>query len=237
MIASSQPVAGSPRSPLPALLLILSGATGLVDAIGVLGLGKVFTANMTGNIVFLGFAVARTPNFHAISYLVAISMFLLGALAAGRTSRAYAGRALGPWMIASALAEAGLLWAAAFVAIGFDIALQSPNWRLYSIIALTAAAMGFRNATVRQLKVPDLTTTVLTMTLTGLAADSSLAGGANPNWLRRTSGVLAIFLGATVGALLVARYGMSVPLAVAGFLVLAGTALCARHPFARMPLG
>jgi hypothetical protein len=48
-------------SPLPGLLLLLSVTTGLVDAVSVLGLGKVFTANMTGNIVFLGFAAAGTP--------------------------------------------------------------------------------------------------------------------------------------------------------------------------------
>jgi hypothetical protein len=50
-------------SPLPWLLLLLSVTTGLVDAISVLGLGKVFTANMTGNIVFLGFAASGTPGF------------------------------------------------------------------------------------------------------------------------------------------------------------------------------
>lgn len=54
--------------------------------------------------------------------------------------------------------------------------------------------MGFRNATIRQLKVPDLTTTVLTLTITGIAANSSLAGGANPNWARRIGSVAAISL-------------------------------------------
>jgi len=221
-------------SPLPWLLLLLSVTTGLVDAISVLGLGKVFTANMTGNIVFLGFAVAGAPGFEPAPYLVAIAAFLAGALIAGRTGKAHAGRPLRRWLMVAALIEAALLWIAACVAIGFDIA--APDGRLLAIVALTAVTMGFRNATIRQLKVPDLTTTVLTMTLTGLAADSSMAGGANPNWQRRIGGVVAIFAGAVFGAVLVMRAGLSVPLALAGALVLAGTIACARHPAAAEPL-
>jgi uncharacterized membrane protein YoaK (UPF0700 family) len=217
-------------SPLPWLLLLLSVTTGLVDAISVLGLGKVFTANMTGNIVFLGFAAAGTPGFKPMSYVVAIAAFLIGALIAGRTGKAYAGRPLRRWLTTAALIEAALLWCAAIVAIGFDIATQSPTPALFGIIGLTALAMGFRNATIRQLKIPDLTTTVLTLTLTGLAADSSLAGGSNPNWARRIGSVIAIFLGAATGAVLLRISGMAAPLALAGFLILAGTIACAFHP-------
>jgi hypothetical protein len=65
--------------------------------------------------------------------------------------------------------------------------------------------MGFRNATIRQLKVPDLTTTVLTLTLTGIAADTPLTGGANPNLVRRIGSVASIFVGAAAGAWLVAH--------------------------------
>ena len=108
--------------------------------------------------------------------------------------------------------------------------------RLLVIIALTALAMGFRNATIRQLKVPDMTTTVLTLTLAGLAADSGLAGGSNPNWQRRIGSVLAILMGAVLGALLVMRTGLSVPLAIAGAVVLFGTLACARHPSSAGPL-
>jgi uncharacterized membrane protein YoaK (UPF0700 family) len=96
--------------------------------------------------------------------------------------------------------------------------------------------MGYRNATIRQLKVPDLTTTVLTLTITGLAADSTLAGGSNPNWARRIAAVVAILLGAALGAVLV-RYGLAVPLAVAGALILGGTIACTLHPDAGKPLG
>src|SRR5262249_37295888 len=72
-------------------------------------------------------------------------------------------------------------------------------------------AMGFRNATVRRLAVPDLTTTVLTLTLTAVAADSSLAGGDNPRLGRRLTSIAAMLAGAALGALLL-QYGLALPL-------------------------
>ena len=228
--------AAKSSTPLPWLLLLLSITTGLVDAISVLGLGKVFTANMTGNIVFLGFAAAGTPGFRVAPFVAAIAAFLVGALVAGRIGKHHAGRPLHHWLIVAALVEAVLLWIAAVVSIGFDISSQSPTASVFAIIGLTGVAMGFRNATIRQLKVPDLTTTVLTLTLTGLAADSHFAGGSNPNWARRIGGVAAIFLGAVLGAMLVNRYGLTPPLILAGAMVLVGTAACALHPAAREPL-
>ena len=223
-------------SPLPLLLLLLSMTTGLVDAASVLGLGKVFTANMTGNVVFLGFAVAGTPGFVVTPYLVALATFIGGALVAGRLGKSLAGRPLRRWLLTAAGVEAALLWGGAAIAAGFDVAGQSPRWALYAIIAATALAMGFRNATIRQLKVPDLTTTVLTLTITGLAADSTLAGGGNQNWGRRVASIVAIFGGAVLGALLVIHTGSLVfPLALAGALVVVGTALCAIHPSALEP--
>jgi uncharacterized membrane protein YoaK (UPF0700 family) len=62
-----------------------------------------------------------------------------------------------------------------------------------------------RNAAVRKLGVPDLTTTVLTLTIIGLAADSSLAHGSNPRWQRRLASVLAMFAGAALGVIVVRR--------------------------------
>lgn len=223
-------------SPLPWLLLLLSVTTGLVDAISVLGLGKVFTANMTGNIVFLGFAASGTPGFSVAPYVFAIAAFMVGALIAGRVGKHHAGSPLRRWLLTAASIEAALLWIAAGVAIGFDVATQSPGSSVNIIIALTGLAMGFRNATIRQLKVPDLTTTVLTLTITGLAADSGLAGGTNPNWARRIGSVAAIFLGAAIGAYLVTHGGLVAPLILAGTLIFAGTIACMLHPAAARPL-
>lgn len=215
-------------SHLPKLLLLLSATTGLVDAASVLGLGKVFTANMTGNIVFLGFAAVGAPGFQAAPYLIALIAFALGAIVAGRIGRGHAAAPIRRWLVKAALVEAGLFWIAAAVAVWFDVATQSPHGAAFIIIALTALAMGFRNATVRALKVPDLTTTVLTLTVTGIAADSRLAGGDASNLGRRVAAILAIFIGAAIGALLVLRSGLALPLALAGAIVLGGTLFCSR---------
>jgi len=67
--------------------------------------------------------------------------------------------------------------------------------------------MGLRNAVVRKLAVPDLTTPVLTLTVTGLAADSAVAGGSSA---RRVLSILAMFGGALVGAVLLREFGISV---------------------------
>lgn len=212
-------------SPLPGLLLLLSTTTGLVDAVSVLGLGKVFTANMTGNIVFLGFAAAGTPGFAVKPYLVALLSFLIGALVAGRIGTHLGQRPLRQWLTWAAVVEGGLL------ALAGACALLTTPW-IDAIIALTALAMGFRNATIRMLKVPDLTTTVLTLTLTGIAADSSLAGGHGPNLPRRIAAVASIFAGAAVGALMVTHWGLALPLGLAATIVLLGTLLCVTHPAA-----
>jgi uncharacterized membrane protein YoaK (UPF0700 family) len=219
------------------LLLLLSVTTGLIDAVSVLGLGKVFTANMTGNVVFLGFAAAQTPGFHVAPYLVALSTFFIGALIAGHVGQRFGSRPLRHWLIIAAFFEATLLWIAALVAVSFDVPSLQPAPALFAIITLTAIAMGFRNATVRQLKVPDLTTTVLTLTVTGIAADSSLAGGGNPNLVRRIGAIMAIFAGAAIGAVMVVHMGLALPLLLSGLIVLIGTLLCVRHPTAALPHG
>jgi uncharacterized membrane protein YoaK (UPF0700 family) len=89
--------------------------------------------------------------------------------------------------------------------------------------------MGLQNATARRLAVPDLTTTVLTLTLTGFAADSALVGGTNPRPGRRTIATLSMFLGAAIGALVLLRIGASAVLALAVALLLIVLAVAALH--------
>src|SRR6185437_9862141 len=79
------------QGPLPALMLVLTAATGLIDAVSILGLGRVFVANMTGNVVFLGFALAGAPGFALAPSLAALVGFLAGALAGGRLVQRWAG--------------------------------------------------------------------------------------------------------------------------------------------------
>ncbi|MFZ5749215.1 MAG: YoaK family protein [Pseudomonadota bacterium] len=202
------------------LMLALSATTGLVDAASVLGMGKVFTANMTGNIVFLGFGLAGAPDYSVLPALAALAFFVIGAAAGGGIGAWLGMERLRGWIVAAGLVEAGLLAAAAGFASGYDEAALHPVSSRYAMIALTALAMGARNATVRQMKVADLTTTVLTLTIAGLAADSHFAGGGNPNWLRRIAAILSILAGAAVGAWMLMRYGIGAPLLLAAAIAL-----------------
>lgn len=212
---------------LPATLMALTVVTGLVDAVSFLGLGRVFTANMTGNVVFLAFAVAGAPGLSIPRSLASLIAFLAGAAVGGRLGVAMGGSRR-RWLLTAAATEAALLFAAAAASVGFDIAAGEPAATLYAVIILTAVAMGLRNATVRRLAVPDMTTTVLTLTLTGIAADSSLAGGANQRAGRRVASVVLMFAGAAAGALLL-RYGLALPLVLSGACVLVATVVYARR--------
>jgi len=208
---------------LPVLLYLFTLVTGLIDAISYIALGHVFTANMTGNIVFLGFAAAGVPGLSALRSLAALTAFLLGALIGGRLAASLAPFSSTQWTMTAFGAEAALLLGATLMALG-HAHVPSDSTRLYTVIVLTALAMGLRNATVRKLAQPDLTTTVLTLTITGLAADSSFAGGSNPRWQRRVMSILMMFAGAAIGALLLRR-SLALPLGIATVSAVYGVAV------------
>jgi len=206
----------------PAILLVLTSVSGIVDAVSFLVLGRVFTANMTGNIVLLGFALGRTPGLSISRSILALLFFLTGAAAGGRMTIQMTPQNSKQRVVRVFAVEALLFLIAATLAVGFTAPYQDHPLKLYGIIASTAIAMGFRNAVVRKLGVPDLTTTVLTLTVTALAADSSLAGGDNVRWQRRCGAVVAMLAGAASGALLL-NYSVALPLLVCT----AATAACA----------
>jgi uncharacterized membrane protein YoaK (UPF0700 family) len=213
------------HGPLPPLLLLLTVVTGLVDAVSFLALGHVFVANMTGNIVFLGFATVDAADFSVPASLAAILAFLLGALAGGRLGGRFGlhrGR-----LLTFTIAIETLLVAFA-LAVALAALAPEPVERYFTIVALSIA-MGLQNAMARRLAVPDLTTTVLTLTLTGFAADSTLAGGSNPRPGRRIIATVAMFVGAAVGALLQLRIGSGVVLALVLVLLLASLAAAAPY--------
>jgi len=207
---------------LPALLLALTAVTGFVDAVSYLALGHVFTANMTGNVVFLGFAMAAVPGLSIGRSGAALGAFAIGATIGGRLVASMGSGPRHRWTSLGFGIEAMLLLAAAAVAAGAGDDLLRDPARLYGLIALTGLAMGVRNAVVRKVAERDLTTTVLTLTITGIAADSSLAGGSNPGWTRRALSVALMFAGAAAGALLL-RYSVALPLAMSGTI----SGLCA----------
>jgi uncharacterized membrane protein YoaK (UPF0700 family) len=206
---------------LTSALLGMTAVTGLVDAVSFVSLGHVFTANMTGNIVLLAFASTGVPRVSLAGSVTALLGFLAGAALGGRiTVGASAGVQLRAASSVFAL-EIVFLVGAALAALG-NSGVSSPHFlRMYAMIAFTATAMGMRNAAVRKLAVPDLTTTVLTLTITGLAADSSLARGTNPRLVRRIAAVVAMFAGAAFGSMTLRH---SVFMALASSVVL--SSLC-----------
>jgi uncharacterized membrane protein YoaK (UPF0700 family) len=214
------------HGPLPAILLLLTFGTGLIDAISILGLGRVFVANMTGNVVFIGFALAGAPGYSLWGSLVALVGFLVGASVGGIViSRfgAHRGR-----MLRNALIVQLALFLAALI-ISLTAGARLPVAEQLVIVAMGALALGIQNAVVRHLAVPDMTTTVLTMTLTGIGSDLRKKDLATAG--RRLIAVLAMLIGAGIGAVLVLRVSVSAGiLAVTIMLAVAliGTAFAAR---------
>jgi len=200
------------HGPLPPLLLGLTFVTGLVDAFSYLVLGHVFVANMTGNVVFLGFAFAGAGGFSIAASLVALGAFVVGALTGGRAGSRL-GHHRGYLLAAAALFQTLLLGAAVVIAAASGDPVTGAY--KYTLIVFLGIAMGIQNAVARRLAVPDLTTTVLTLTITGIAADSALAGGPGSSAGRRLVAVTAMFLGALAGAALALHVHIVAPLAMA----------------------
>ncbi len=220
------PSPGSRDGPLPPLLLMLTLITGMVDAASFLMLGRVFVANMTGNVVFLGFALAGAKGLSVPASLVGIGAFLAGGLGGGLLIKrlgSHRGR-----LLRAALAVELAIFVVAVVVAAADGGDPIEHGRRYLLIALLAVAMGIQNATARRLAVPELTTTVLTMTLTGIAADSQLAGGAGSRIGRRALAVGAMLAGACFGALIVLDVGTAVAIGTAAG-ILAFVAICAHQ--------
>jgi len=198
--ARADGASGDARRPGLALSLVLAYLTflsGFLDALSYLGLGRIFTANMTGNVAVLGFALGGAEGFSITASAVSIAAFLVGAGLGGRFVRS-----LGTptrWLVAALVTEAAGAALAGALAQGLGLRPGDDAVR-YGVIAVLAVALGCRNAAVRKLGVPDVTTTVLTGTLTGIAADSALAGGANDRYVRRVGSVALMLGGALVGA-------------------------------------
>src|SRR5262249_40604258 len=121
------------HGPLPLLLVLLTILTGLVDAVSYLALGHVFVANMTGNVVFLGFAVADAEDFSVPASLTAIAAFLFGALAGGRLAGWY-GTHRGKLFVVTVLIETLLVALTLAVALVVASALIE---RYFIIVALS----------------------------------------------------------------------------------------------------
>jgi uncharacterized membrane protein YoaK (UPF0700 family) len=199
------------------MMMVLTFVTGLVDAVGFLGLDRVFVGNMTGNIVILGMAVAGADDLPVLGPAIALATFTIGAYIGGMVLR----RRRKEWSGGVSL----LLLTGALVLALLGVAYLLPEWAESDVLELiasstTAAAMGMQAAVARSLAVADVTTVVVTSTLTSLASESLVAGGVKGVWNRRFAAIAIIFGGALVGALLL-RLGVAVPLMLAAVLTVA----------------
>jgi uncharacterized membrane protein YoaK (UPF0700 family) len=211
----SGPAAGASVAPAPspeaahlertreALLIGLTFAAGVVDAVSYLGLGHIFTANMTGNVVFLALAVGQGNLLTALYSVGALIGFCVGAVVAGRLL--LEPRPPGPWPPRVTL----LLWgelacmgafAAFWMAFG---GATGGGGVVYVLIGFSSVGMGLQNAAARHLAVPGLTTTVITTALTGLMVELPALGIAGSAQRRAGLAVIALFSGAAVGAALI----------------------------------
>jgi uncharacterized membrane protein YoaK (UPF0700 family) len=181
------------------LMLVLTFSTGVIDAIGYLGLDRVFTGNMTGNVVILGMALIGADNLPVVGPSIALACFMLGAVIAGRALRPEAAG----WSrrTTALLTAVGTAMAGVAVVLFFH-APHAGDPVTLTITGALAVAMGIQAATARHLSVKDVTTVVVTSTLTGLAADSRLGGGKGAHAGRRLGAVVLILAGATIGAAL-----------------------------------
>jgi uncharacterized membrane protein YoaK (UPF0700 family) len=240
--------------PLRGLLLTLTVVTGVVDAVSILALGRVFVANMTGNVVFAAFAVVGAPGFSLSASLFALAGFLVGAYGGGALVNRFGGdRGL--------LLRAGSAIELAFAAVALAVAAASGDPGVThgtiglhgaefgeevtdALAGLLAVALGVQNAVARKLAVPDLTTTVLTMTLTGVGADIRAVfrrtgtpgpprAAARATLGRRLLAVATMVIGAAAGASLALRVSPLSALILATALLALATAwvtLAARRP-------
>ncbi|MGI8458362.1 MAG: YoaK family protein [Propionibacteriaceae bacterium] len=182
-----------------AMMLSLTFSTGVIDAVGYLGLDRVFTGNMTGNVVILGMALTGANGLPVLGPVVALGAFMLGAAIGGRCVR----RQGKGWNGTSAvlLVVVGVLMVALATTL-LVVGDQPPSHVAIPVTGGLGLVMGMQAATARKIGVTDVTTVVVTSTITGLAADSWLGGNHKKTWFRRCAAVVLIGSGAAVGALL-----------------------------------
>ena len=198
-------------------LLLLTFSTGIVDAISVLVLGHVFVANMTGNVIFLGFWFAPHTVVDMTAAVVAFVSFVTGAILGGRLARHLASD-VRRWLTVALGIEVAVLVTLSILS-GTGVLDYHDNTKLILIAGL-AVTFGIQAATARQFGIQELSTTVLTTTIVGIGFDSRLAGGSGHRERLRYSVVLTMCAGALVGATLT-RWFVAPVIAMAAVVVAA----------------
>lgn len=204
------------------LLFWLTFGAGAVDAISFFGLGRVFTGNMTGNLVLLGLAAGRAKGSDVLRSAVSLAAFCAGVLITAAVvkllSRRAAGQRSQTWPVGvsimlalEALVQAGFL--AGWLAVGGHPGLAFE----VVLVGLSALAMGMQSDAVAALGVAGVTTTYVTGTMTGLLRGLVVGGDDVRNRLRRAAVLVGLLVGAVVGGVLLVqarRFTPILPLAV-----------------------
>jgi uncharacterized membrane protein YoaK (UPF0700 family) len=184
------------------LLDALTVSSGSIDSISFLGLGKVFTAFMTGNVAFLGMGIAGNPMPRIVSVLASMAGFAVGIYFATIITSSGEQKS-GIWSPRTTFTlGVSLLAHLCFVAIWFATNGRPGASVVPILLAVWALAMGLQSGAVRKLHVEGIFTTAATGTFIVLASDLV-------NWRltrderRRYLGVLiSLVIGATAGAYL-----------------------------------
>lgn len=198
----------NPKNAHLGLMLALTFSTGIIDAVGYLGLDRVFTGNMTGNVVILGMALAGGTGLPIAGPLIALVGFMGGAAAGGRLLRGD----LHGWTPRHTVLFGVVGMVIALAAVPASVVDEPSRALQFAITFALGVAMGCQAATARHIAVKDVTTVVVTSTITGLASDSVLGKGGGQPWRRRAGAIALIGLGALAGALLLKLhigYGMA----------------------------
>src|SRR3954470_19783981 len=212
------------------LLVALTFASGAVDAISYFGLGKIFSAFMTGNIVFLGFGIAEIEGPDVIPVIVALSMFTAGGYLGLRFTTLRSNES-GAWHPAVTALLCLVAIAEAFFLVGWLATAGHPSTEIADVlIALLSFAMGLQTAAVRSLGVQGIFTTAGTFTLVAFAG--TFAGSRSKAEMPRLAGVLVgLVVGAVAGGLLFLHarsYAPVLPLVITVLVVLAGRTMHGR---------
>lgn len=183
------------------LLIALAFGSGAVDAISFLGLGRVFTANMTGNIVLLGLAAGQAVGSEVVRSAVSLVAYSAGVVVASLLTRR-PGRprawpaAVTMTLILEALAQGGLLG-------GWLAVSGHPGAVLKAVlVGVSALAMGLQSGAVMALRVRGISTTYITGMLTGLLGELATLRGDAADWIRRSLVLAGLLLGAACAGLL-----------------------------------
>jgi uncharacterized membrane protein YoaK (UPF0700 family) len=197
------------------LMLALTFSTGIVDAVGYLGLDRVFTGNMTGNVVILGMALTGADGLPIVGPIIALVLFMTGAAIAGRTLHPVPVGWTSRSTIIFTVVGAVLLLAA----IPVLVIHNPPEPLKLTVTGCLGLAMGLQAGSARHIGVKDVTTVVVTSTIVGLAFDSRIGGGKGQPWFRRAGAIALIGAGAATGALLL-RIHIGAGMAAAAIITL-----------------